>query len=74
MYLVYILNPVRDILNISSKAAVDIITVYDILGKIVLQDQPDVISPSINMGALASGAYLVNVTIGNASKTIKIIK
>jgi len=67
-------NPVRDVLNISSKAAVDSITVYDILGKVVLQAQPNAISPSINMGALASGAYLVNVTIGNASKTIKVIK
>lgn len=67
-------NPVRDVLNISSKAAVESITVYDILGKVVLQAQPNAISPSINMGALASGAYLVNVTIGNASKTIKVIK
>ena len=67
-------NPVRDVLNISSKAAVDSITVYDILGKVVLQAQPNAISPSIDMGALASGAYLVNVTIGNASKTIKVIK
>ncbi len=67
-------NPVSDILNISSKAAVDYITVYDILGNIILQAQPDVISPSINMGAFASGAYLVNVTIGNVSKTVKIIK
>ena len=67
-------NPVQDILNISSKAAVDVITVYDILGKIILQAQPDVISPSINMSALQSGAYLVNVTIGNVSKTVKIIK
>ena len=67
-------NPVRDVLNISSKVAVDFITVYDILGNIILQAQPDVISPSINMSALQSGTYLVNITIGNASKTIKVIK
>ena len=67
-------NPVKDVLNISSKATVDVITVYDILGKIILQAQPDVISPSINMSALQSGIYLVNVTIGNATKTIKVIK
>jgi len=64
----------RDVLNISSKAAVDVITVYDILGNIILQAQPDVISPSINMSALQSGTYLVNITLGNATKTIKVIK
>lgn len=67
-------NPVKDILNISTKTAVDNIAVYDVLGKLVLSAQPDVISPKINMSGLASGAYLVKVTIGNASKTVKIIK
>ena len=67
-------NPVKDVLNISSKAAVDAVTVYDVLGKVVLQAQPDAISPSLDMSALSSGAYLVQVTIGDATKTIKVIK
>lgn len=67
-------NPVKDILNISTKTAVDNIEVYDVLGKLVLSAQPDVISPKINMSGLSSGAYMVIVTIGNASKTVKIIK
>ncbi len=67
-------NPVKDILTISTKTAVDNVTVYDMLGKKVLTAQPDVTSPKINMSGLASGAYLVEVTIGNSSKTIKVIK
>jgi len=67
-------NPVKDILNISTKTAVDNIAVYDVLGKLVLSAQPDVISPKLNMSGLASGTYMVKVTIGNASKTVKIIK
>ncbi|MBT0608266.1 T9SS type A sorting domain-containing protein [Aequorivita echinoideorum] len=67
-------NPVKDILNISSKAAVDSVVVYDILGKQVLSAQPNAISPKVDMSGLTSGAYLVNVTIGNASKTVKVIK
>ncbi len=67
-------NPVKNVLNISSKAAVDSITVYDILGKVVLTASPDMVSPSIDMSGLSSGAYLVNVKIGNASKTVKVIK
>ncbi len=67
-------NPVKDILNISTKTAVDNVTVYDILGKVVLSENPDAISPKVNMSGLSSGAYLVKVTIGNASKTVKILK
>jgi len=67
-------NPVKDVLNINSQAAVDSVVIYDVLGKVVLQEQPAAISPSINMSGLNSGAYLVNVTIGGASKTIKVIK
>jgi hypothetical protein len=67
-------NPVVNILNINSRAAVDAVVVYDILGKVVLSANPGVASPVVDMSSLASGAYLVNVTIGNASKTIKVIK
>lgn len=67
-------NPVRDILHINTVTAVDNINVYDVLGKLVLQSQPDAVSPHIDMSTLSSGAYLVQVTIGNASKTVKVIK
>ncbi|MDT0556795.1 T9SS type A sorting domain-containing protein [Patiriisocius hiemis] len=67
-------NPVQDVLNIKSAAAVNEVVVYDVLGKVVLQSRPDAISPSINMSGLNSGAYMVKVTIDGASKTIKVIK
>lgn len=67
-------NPVQDVLNIRSANVVEAIEVYDVLGKLVIDSRPDAISPSINMSALNSGAYLVKVTINGASKTVKIIK
>jgi hypothetical protein len=67
-------NPVTDILNIRSANSVDAIAVYDVLGKLVLSTTPDAISPSIDMSALNSGVYLVRVTIGDASKTVKVIR
>lgn len=67
-------NPVTDILNIRSANSVDAIAVYDVLGKLVLSTTPEIISPSINMSALNSGVYLVRVTIGDASKTVKVIR
>jgi len=67
-------NPVQDVLNIRSANSVDAIQVYDVLGKLVLSSTPDAISPSIDMSSLNSGAYLVQVTIDGASKTVKVIK
>jgi hypothetical protein len=67
-------NPVRDVLNIQTTNTVDSVVVYDVLGKVVLSVQPDAISPRINMSELSSGAYMVNVTINGASKTVKVIK
>ncbi|QAA80986.1 T9SS type A sorting domain-containing protein [Aequorivita sp. H23M31] len=67
-------NPVKDILNISSKVAVDQVVVYDILGKVVLQANPGKISPAIDMSSLSSGTYMVKVKIGNNSKIVKIVK
>lgn len=67
-------NPVVDFLHINSKTAVDNIIVYDILGKVVLKSTPATISPKLDMTSLPSGAYLVKVTIGKDSKTVKILK
>lgn len=67
-------NPVKDVLNINSKSVVDNVIVYDILGKVVLQENPRTISPIINMSSLTSGSYLVKVTIGNSSKIVKVLK
>lgn len=67
-------NPVGDVMNIRSTSPVERVVVYDILGKLVLQETPGKISPSINTSNLPSGAYMVNVTIGNSTQTVKILK
>ena len=67
-------NPVENILNIHSTNTVEFISVYDVLGKLVLDAYPNAISPSLDMSALHSGVYLVSVTIDGTSKTFKIVK
>lgn len=67
-------NPVKDVLNIQTKTSVDNVTIYDILGKVVLQANPGKISPAISTSSLATGSYLVKITSGSTSKTIKILK
>jgi len=67
-------NPVQDILNIKSSTVIETVVVYDILGKVVLQAQPNKISPSLDVSTLSSGAYLVKISNGTSAKTLKIIK
>jgi len=67
-------NPVKNILNIQTRDVVSSISIYNVLGKLVHQSSPKSISPSVDMANLKSGIYFVEVTIGNASKTVKVIK
>ena len=67
-------NPLQDVLNIRSPNPVDRIEIYDLLGKLLLKVTPEVVSPSIDMSSLNSGAYLVKVAIGGAFKIVKVIK
>lgn len=67
-------NPVKTDLHIRSASPVEFVTVFDVLGKAVLNVQPDAVSPTIDMSTLSSGAYLVKVTIDGTSKTVKVIK
>ncbi len=67
-------NPVVNQLNIQSKEAVNTVSVYNVLGKLVHQSSPNAVSPSIDMGTYKSGIYFVEVTIGNSTKTVKVVK
>ena len=67
-------NPVVNTLNINSADAVQNVTVYDVLGKVVMNVNPGVVSPSLDMSSLSAGAYIVNVTINGTSKSVKVIK
>jgi hypothetical protein len=67
-------NPVTDILNIKTRDAVNKVSVYNVLGKLVYSATPNALSPTVNMSAMKTGVYFVEVTIGNATKTVKVIR
>lgn len=67
-------NPVATVLHIRSEASINAVTIYDLLGKVVLQAHPNTVSPSINTSSLASGVYLAKISMGKQSKTIKLVK
>ncbi len=67
-------NPVRNSLNINSNEAVSKVAIYNVLGQTVHISTPNAISPTVNMSDMKSGIYFVEVTIGNSTKTVKVVK
>lgn len=64
-------NPVEDVLNISTEARVDNVTIYTLQGKVVYE-QAHV--DAIVVQSLTSGVYFVEVTIQGQSSVKRIIK
>ena len=67
-------NPVKDVLNVSYDKKIDSISVFNLLGQVVLTETPNSNSHQLNFSNLSSGTYLVKVISNDATKTIKIVK
>jgi hypothetical protein len=67
-------NPVHDVLNISLDEAITAVSIYNLLGQIVLVKSVNATESAIDVSNLGSGTYFVKVQAENKFKTIKIIK
>ncbi|MFN7014323.1 MAG: T9SS type A sorting domain-containing protein, partial [Bacteroidia bacterium] len=67
-------NPVKDMLNLSYNTEISKVQVVNMLGQIVINRNMNATEGQIDMSGLNSGAYIVNVTVGDSVKTIKVIK
>src|SRR5690606_3002979 len=68
----YYPNPVTDVLYLNTTdQKIDSVVIYNMLGQ-KIQEFTD--SSTLDMSGLSKGNYLVKVTIGNTSKTIRIVK
>jgi hypothetical protein len=67
-------NPVKDVLNLSYKTAISNVRVINLLGQEVLNTKANSNDVKVNMSALNSGAYIVNITVDDTVHTIKVIK
>ncbi|MEM7087768.1 MAG: T9SS type A sorting domain-containing protein [Bacteroidota bacterium] len=72
--LTYFPNPVQDLITIDANKPISRVTVFDILGKQVMQQNGELNSMKINMSALTTGNYLAKVEAGDAVQVIKLIK
>ena len=67
-------NPVNNVLTIKAQASIDSITVYNMLGQAVVRSTPNTTDSTVDMSALQTGAYFVQVSINNTVKTVRVIK
>mgnify|MGYP000928575637 CR=1 FL=1 len=67
-------NPVKDVLNLEYNSEISSVKVINLLGQEVISRNINANSTQVDMSQLTAGAYIVNVTVGNAVKTIKVVK
>ena len=70
----YYPNPVEQELNISANGIVENVQIFNMLGKEIINIQPEEDNPQINMNSLSPGAYLMKISIDGNYETFKIIK
>ncbi|MEO8516024.1 MAG: T9SS type A sorting domain-containing protein [Flavobacterium sp.] len=67
-------NPVKDILNLSYTKEISSVSVYNLLGQVVMTKTINATQSKVDLSTLASGTYLVKVNVDGLLKTIKIVK
>jgi uncharacterized protein YjdB len=63
-------NPTSNIITVTASQEISSITVCDIFGKEVLR----FVTSQVDLSAMSTGVYFINVTLGSTSQTIKVIK
>lgn len=67
-------NPTTDFATISTKDAISSITFYNNLGREILYLEGEGNSMKVDLSEFSLGIYLAKVRVGNAVKTVKLIK
>ena len=70
----YFPNPVRNELTLKSQNNIENISVFNMLGQEVIRTAPNALETVLDTNALTQGAYFVQVTVNNVTKTVRIIK
>ncbi len=67
-------NPVKNTLTLNAQNTIEQVAMYNMLGQEVLRATPNTVDSDLDMSNLQTGTYFVKVTIGNVTKTIRVIK
>lgn len=67
-------NPVHDVLHISSKNSLDSVALYTVTGQKLQNYSFNATAKEIDMSALSSGIYFIEIKSNGAVETLKIVK
>lgn len=67
-------NPTEDQVTVSAIRVFDAVTVYDLRGRLVVQESVNTLSTSLDMSSFEAGIYLVKITSGTSVVTKRLIK
>jgi hypothetical protein len=67
-------NPVKNVLHLEARTAINNVTVYDLLGKQVISKKYNNLNTDLDLSNLSSGTYMIMVQIGNQVKTLRVMK
>ncbi|MEJ6791414.1 MAG: T9SS type A sorting domain-containing protein [Lacinutrix sp.] len=70
----YYPNPVNNTLTLNAQKEISNVAVFNMLGQEVIRTAPNAMSNDVDMSNLQSGAYFVQVTIGQAVETVRVLK
>ena len=70
----YYPNPVNDKLTISAQNNVKDITVFNLLGQVVSRQYPNTKDCLVDMAAMQTGAYFVQISIGSTVEMVRVLK
>lgn len=70
----YFPNPIKNILTLNAKKAIENVDIYNMLGQNVMSSRPNTNISKLDVSNLQTGTYFVKVKIANATKTIRVIK
>ena len=67
-------NPVENTLILNANNEIQNVVIYNLLGQEVFASQPNSTTPTVDLGNLPTGSYLMKVSIDGNEKTYKLLK
>ncbi|MEN8899607.1 MAG: fibronectin type III domain-containing protein, partial [Nonlabens sp.] len=67
-------NPTSDMVNFNGQQVIDAISVKNLLGQQLLITKPNATSSNVDLSTFPSGMYLIEVTSGEQSKVVKVMR
>ncbi|MCG2420516.1 T9SS type A sorting domain-containing protein, partial [Aequorivita sp. F47161] len=70
----YYPNPTEGIVNLKSAENIEQVSLYNMLGQLVVSNRVDATTSQVDISGLSIGTYLMKVTVNGQTGTYKVIK